>query len=812
MKLKSLNLLSFAGLSNKKLDFTEGLNVILGPNESGKSTIYHAIMNGLFRNTALKVPEFKKEFSRFVPLKGDTASLQLEFASEQKTYKLEKSWGEKKSARLSLPGGEVITNEDAIAEKLREILPVKEGTFKNVLMTHQKGLSDTLDILNGHSNHGANDALQSLNDVLHKTAIDTAGVSIDLFRKKVAERVQELFSHWNIQANAPENNRGVKNQYKKEVGDILKAYYKKEELKQDLDSAQRVEEEIDALNQQLSTKVTQQQSADDFVQKNKAIVAGVSKRKELTAIFENLRREIEALKVAQADWATLQAGIDFRQNQLPEFQSELQSLTKELDAAKDIARLKDDKTKLEQATRLKDKVHDYEKQLAEISVIQSDDIRQLSQLQNKIDQALAARDLPGIRLQFLPKSNLMLSVQSDDAALEELALVPGKEITLQANNHFTISHKDWDVSIGYQKQSDSDSTAKILQQKLDEILKRFGVATPEQAEKLATTYTEIQSNLKLSRQNLDEALDGRKFEDLQAAVRELQGLPANVRDLDVIADAKSKKDNQIKSLSSEIDNAMKKISEYAQKYQDPGHLSNLLVQKTINFEQTQKEMKDLSPLPPEITDIDQYLDQYEKYEAEKENLPREILALNNELHTAMQQLPELTAEELASEVKSAEQEFREHLANGESYLKIQARAEAILSQTNNSGKDKLVRTITNYISLMTNDRYKDISGKESLPEHFALQDGTELPFDLLSTGAKDVIALGIRLGIADAMVEERPCFLIFDDPLVDMDPERVEKAAFLIKEQSKKYQVLFFTCHPHHADLLAGNRIDLQRL
>jgi uncharacterized protein YhaN len=48
-----------------------------------------------------------------------------------------------------------------------------------------------------------------------------------------------------------------------------------------------------------------------------------------------------------------------------------------------------------------------------------------------------------------------------------------------------------------------------------------------------------------------------------------------------------------------------------------------------------------------------------------------------------------------------------------------------------------------------------------------------------------------------------------DDPLVNMDPARQEKAAELIKEYASNKQVLIFTCHPRHAELLGGNQIKL---
>jgi DNA repair protein SbcC/Rad50 len=41
MILREIKLNPFAGMNNKSVPFNQGLNLILGPNEAGKSTIFH---------------------------------------------------------------------------------------------------------------------------------------------------------------------------------------------------------------------------------------------------------------------------------------------------------------------------------------------------------------------------------------------------------------------------------------------------------------------------------------------------------------------------------------------------------------------------------------------------------------------------------------------------------------------------------------------------------------------------------------------------------------------------------------------------
>jgi exonuclease SbcC len=62
----------------------------------------------------------------------------------------------------------------------------------------------------------------------------------------------------------------------------------------------------------------------------------------------------------------------------------------------------------------------------------------------------------------------------------------------------------------------------------------------------------------------------------------------------------------------------------------------------------------------------------------------------------------------------------------------------------------------------------------------------------------------MRLAMTEFFLGGREGFLVLDDPLVDLDPDRRQRAAAVLTEISKKQQLVIFTCHPNHAQLLAG--------
>lgn len=73
--------------------------------------------------------------------------------------------------------------------------------------------------------------------------------------------------------------------------------------------------------------------------------------------------------------------------------------------------------------------------------------------------------------------------------------------------------------------------------------------------------------------------------------------------------------------------------------------------------------------------------------------------------------------------------------------------------------------------------------------------GKQRETESLSTGYQDLVYLAFRLALIDAMYQKEKPFLILDDPLVNLDQEKTKAAKVFLKEISKKYQILYFTCH-----------------
>ena len=70
MKLTKVFLHPFAGIQEKTFEFEDGLNVLLGPNETGKSTVFQSVMHGLLTTTSLTRTKVKDIMGSYFPAVG----------------------------------------------------------------------------------------------------------------------------------------------------------------------------------------------------------------------------------------------------------------------------------------------------------------------------------------------------------------------------------------------------------------------------------------------------------------------------------------------------------------------------------------------------------------------------------------------------------------------------------------------------------------------------------------------------------------------------------------------------------------------
>ncbi|MCC5874116.1 MAG: hypothetical protein JJU22_17080 [Gammaproteobacteria bacterium] len=78
--------------------------------------------------------------------------------------------------------------------------------------------------------------------------------------------------------------------------------------------------------------------------------------------------------------------------------------------------------------------------------------------------------------------------------------------------------------------------------------------------------------------------------------------------------------------------------------------------------------------------------------------------------------------------------------------------------------------------------------------------------DELSGGAREQVSLLTRLGLAEILAGEEGWPLVLDDVLVNTDPNRIKAMQPVLYEASRRHQILLFTCHGSLFDNVGADR------
>jgi uncharacterized protein YhaN len=109
-----------------------------------------------------------------------------------------------------------------------------------------------------------------------------------------------------------------------------------------------------------------------------------------------------------------------------------------------------------------------------------------------------------------------------------------------------------------------------------------------------------------------------------------------------------------------------------------------------------------------------------------------------------------------------------------------------------------------YLERLTAGRYRSVvldgDGRLAVER----SDGTRFGSDALSRGARDQLALAVRLALVRRLLGE-PAFLVLDDAFLSSDPSRREALASALTDLADEgWQIIYFTFDPELRDRLAS--------
>jgi exonuclease SbcC len=793
-----------------ELDFSEGVNVILGPNEAGKTTIFHAIEHSLFTPTSLPPGKFNDEMGRFLPAGGgDTVRVEVQLMEGDTLYLLQRSWGKSKGSILTQPDGSIISDEEEISKKLQSLLGAGEGTYRSIFLTYQSGLTTTLKQLK----EKFPETLQSLGDVLRKSVFETDGVSVDRFKERIDHVYDEYFSHWDAEANLPEKGRGIQNPYTKKVGFILAAYYEMEKAKFRLKEALGYENQMDDLIKKLRETTAELEKKEAYLKKYKDSYEAASKRQLLTARLEGVRSSMDTLKEANRKWPVLDALITEISKAIPELDEKEKKLINESEEARREDENKGIREKYQRVLEVKKLLKESEIELSRAKKITGDDLEKIENAMKEVE-LLETRLYAGrLSMEIHAKTDLVVSIETDGEKAEKREYRGGETDTLKAGRRFRVEHNDWSIEVNSGESEggmviEVEKSLTEARKHLKRLCDELGIENPDDAKELNRTYEEKLSAVKNLQDRLVQELGDLTLEELEAKMKEIGPGKETRKLFDIITELNNVQ-SELNQKRIKLKESQEQIEQYKKSY---GSHEKLLLQvgEAVKKErELEEDLKGLPPLPDGFENAESFIEEYKRISEEKERLKEEQNELRLQIAKLEGKAPEESPEELKGIVEEAEERFKAILNRGNAIARIRRVASRIISEIDSSTYFELEQKLSQYISILTGNRYERLDIERGIPKGFIRGDGVTLPVELLSTGTMDVLALSIRFAMAHYFLQNKRGFMAMDDPLVNLDPERQRLAARIISSFASEHQILIFTCHPPHAELIGGHIIKI---
>jgi exonuclease SbcC len=799
---------SFAGLAGREVELAEGLNVVLGPNEAGKSTLFQAIRHTLLTPAALKGRESKAMLEAFLPRGGgDSIACTLQFLHHGQRYLLAKRWGEGRSAELVRPDGSRLRGEEPIRAALAELLPAGEGTVRTVFLAAQSALPGTLRELAENP-----EAAGSLADLLRRAVLQPDGLSISAFQEKLAARQEELSGRWDPERGRPEGNRGPDNPWQKGAGQVTQSWYEREALERRRAEAEEAEARLGELARALQSCRGELAALERRLQEEAPAAQSVDRRSSLQKDLQLRQLRSESLRKAYEQWPRLERSLAEAARELPEAERRAAALRQEKARAEQAERRRQAREALEQARALEAEAAAARTRLAGLPAVSGPQLQELKKASEEAERSAmafqAAGTGQGIAVSLQARADITLQVSKDGEPPQARTLGPGETLTLTARERARLEAPAWSLEA-----ASAPEDRERLREKAESSRRRFadllssrGLASMEAADQASRDFELASARVQDAEERLLKALGGRSLEELEQAAAPA-GLAAGptaaepARELSAVYAELAKAEDSLRRLKEREAADQETLTVLLQKHGSQDALLKLMLAETVAQQDVEARLASLPALPAQAADPDAFLAQHEAGKSALKQLGDRERKLSDEYAEAERQLPEESAEDLAVQLEDAERRHRQALRRADALRAVQVAAQAVLEQSGSGSQERFEGDLGRYAAELTAERYQAMPLEDGLPGVLERADGLRLPFDLLSGGTRGLFALALRLAMADAFLQDAEGFLILDDPLVDLDPDRQERASAVLARFASRpgRQLLLFTCHPAHA-------------
>lgn len=855
-------------------DLNPGLNVIHGPNESGKSTLVRAIRAAFFeRHRSSSVDDLRPW--------GDSSaapSVELEFVAQDQPWHLKKRFLQQKRCDLSV-GGESWSGEEA-EDKLADLLGFQFAS-RGASQDKHWGIPGLLWVEQG-SGQNVHDAVayagdhlkSALNSLLGEVASTGGDDVIQQVQSQSAElltgtgkprgeyaRLRDEQQSLEIELSALDERISQYQTLVDRLGELRQRHQQNEqerpwetarknlqeaeqcfrEIEQWQQAQQREQQALVDCQQNLRLLRQQQQQAEVASQKLESRAGHLKACREAEEALKNREArvtETQARAKQAYESARGQVRAAKEQERRARLDTELRQVRQQLDALEQtLVRARDYLAELKNARKQQ-----------QANLIDVAGLENLRGIHRRLEEERIRSRAIATRLHYQLDHGRSLSVDGEVVEGEgDRLLLAESTLLLPGLGQLTITPGGDDLS-RVQRQLER------LQEDYDGQLKALNVTALEQAEQRAAEHLQCQQTIERL-----EALLGsvapRGVETLEAQQQELSGRlsqlqnehqvlpPANV-DTPPLAGAEAaleaaeqqlrEADGQLQEHSKQqfasaqnLATAQAEWQQLKNELDDPERQATLKSLQQSVMETGEREARLKQSVSQRQSQIDEARPELirqdmERFRASAEQLEKghqkealELTGLQSKLESQGAEGLEEQRDELAARLEHVRRRYQE----------LHRRAEALdlLLGLLQDKRQALTRRLQAPLQKHLNHYLGVLFPKASLEvdDHLVPgqltrtgQQGQERgALQELSFGAREQMGLISRFAYADLLQEAgRPTLIILDDTLVHSDKQRLEQMKRILFDAACRHQILLFTCHPENWRDLGVAPVDLEAL
>lgn len=803
MRLQSITLHPFGRFASQSWDLAKPLVVIHGPNELGKTTLRQAIFHGLFTPTKQTETQLRNSVKPWLPLPGgDHAHVTLMFESEGKTWTLEKRWGAAQTSQLS-DGTTAIADPAAVQSRLSQLLMHSEATYRHVLFTGQAELERTFITIREKEEAGE---LRDIGDLLQAAVDSSADVDEKALRRKVTEKIAEAFGRWDEVNGRPEpqagKEKGIGDPWKRDVGIILAAWYAWKTLLAERDRILDLEQRLDDISTQVAALDEEIHTLTGFIERYGALRQGLADRALVEERIPRLMQGVAELAAAFMGWPQAQAAIDAWNQLRPNIDAQLQATKEERAAAqakanagaflKAFAAIKEAASERERAIEMANAHPD----LGEGALYEID------RLEDAITAAgnkLAARSLSW-RIESEQTATVVVKRGGEPAETISVGPEPtsGKataRVHVQAAGiTLTVESGEEDVDALFGSIA-SDRAALTAQ------LAVCNAASPKAAREMADRYRDSAASVASRKLVYDGLLQGKSFERWETEVQAVENLPAT-RDLATIDSEIARITKQLAEGDAQAEKHAESIRNWEAQHSAPETLATRLLEAKAALQAAEATLASLPGLPEGFATVKDFVSKLDDARSDAMTKQQKLPGLRQTLGEFTKEIEDKRSEDVTEQAATAKRVLHRARAQGRAYLRIEQELDRLAGAAGIDPLADFSERVAELFSRITRGEAA-LQFEGQLPAS-VVRGAISLPPDRLSQGGSGALALAVRLAMAEAYLQGHGGFIMLDDPLVHFDKDRMAAAAEVLRAFSARTQVLFFTCHDHHADQLKG--------